>query len=99
MSTTKFHACNEIDCETLTSGVFCKAHTQPELSSETSAQTKADIRLQEIMAAEEKSRQWEIRADKFDTMRAELAELRGSPRSNDHEQPVFSKQYEENYHG
>ncbi len=71
----------------------------PELSSESQAQTAADIRLAQLEEADQKSRAWEIIADKRDAMRAELAELRGSARSNIHEQPVFSKQYEENYHG
>ncbi|RFC31635.1 MAG: hypothetical protein DID92_2727745643 [Candidatus Nitrotoga sp. SPKER] len=35
MTTPKFHACEQPDCNTLTSGRFCKAHTVPEQPEET----------------------------------------------------------------
>lgn len=98
MTKPKFHACDEPGCQTLTSNEFCNVHAEPEPTVEAQTQINADARLAQIKAGEEKSGQWEQRADRMDSLRAELADLRGpGGRSNDHETPVFSNQFEREF--
>jgi hypothetical protein len=96
---SKIKRCTEPSCRTLTSNKLCAAHTMPEQSIETQTQAAADVRLEQLEEADRKSSEWEARADRMDSLRAELAELHGSARSNIHEQPIFTKQYEGEFHG
>ena len=99
MSTSKFHTCNEPDCQTLTSGEFCTAHREHEQPIEMQTQINSDERLAQLQAGELKSRLWEKNADQIDAMRAELVELReNGARTKPTVQPVFSNQFSKEFH-